>query len=531
MESGPIRVLLIEDDEDDYILTRDLLAEARGAEYALDWVRDFDQGLAGLCAPAHDVCLLDYRLGHHNGLDLLRAAELRGPHAPVILLTGMSGREVDVEAMRAGAADFLVKGRIDAPALERSVRYAIERQRDRDALRHANDELERRVRERTTELERAKEEAEAANHAKDQFLAVLSHELRTPLNPVLLATTAMLDHRTPADELRPMLEMIRQNVTLQARLIDDLLDVMRIVRGKMTLHLDTADCHQLIHQATEISRSEALGRSHRLVLDLAAAEHHVNADSARLQQVFWNLLKNAIKFTPEGGTITVRTRNEAERIVVEFADTGIGIEPGAIPQIFDAFQQGGERITRTFGGLGLGLAICRGIIEAHGATITATSGGRGLGTTFRVSMRTVPVSTGASDGAPAGAGALATRDGLARLRILAVEDEPTTLRLMARLLEDMGHHVVTASSVADAWEEFQRDDGVDLIVSDIGLPDGTGLDLMRRVSSVRRVPAIALTGYGMDQDVVRSREAGFTTHITKPIDFMKLEAVIRQVVS
>ncbi len=231
-------------------------------------------------------------------------------------------------------------------------------------------------------LRAAKEEAEDANRAKDDFLAVLSHELRTPLNPILLATTAMIDRPMPSEEFGPTLEMIRQNVNLQARLIDDLLDVMRIVRGKMPLHWGVADCHDLIGRAVEITRSEALGKGHHLALDLAADSHCVNADAARLQQVFWNLIKNAVKFTPEGGAITIRTRNEGESILIEVADTGIGIDPEILPHVFDAFQQGDARITRKFGGLGLGLAICRGVVEAHGGTIAAESPGPGPGDDF-----------------------------------------------------------------------------------------------------------------------------------------------------
>ena len=380
-------------------------------------------------------------------------------------------------------------------------------------------------------LRAAKEEAEDANRAKDDFLAVLSHELRTPLNPILLATTAMIDRPTPPEEFHPTLEMIRQNVNLQARLIDDLLDVMRIVRGKMPLHWGVSDCHDLIGRAVEITRSDALGKNLHLALDLAAEERCVNADAARLQQVFWNLLKNAIKFTPEGGTITVRTRNEGESILIEVADTGIGIEPEILPEVFDAFHQGDARITRKFGGLGLGLAICRGVVEAHGGTIAAESDGKDRGTTFRVAFKTMPVpedvpgcgDEGDGDHKPFPAASLN------RLSILAVDDEPTSLRLMARLLGGLGHRVVTAGTVADAWGAFGQADGFDLIISDIGLPDGSGLDLMRKVKSVRPVPAIALTGYGMDEDIRRSREAGFTTHMTKPIDFTKLEAMIRHV--
>ena len=401
------------------------------------------------------------------------------------------------------------------------------------ALRTAYDELEVRVAERTVELRAAKDDAERANMAKDQFLAVLSHELRTPLNPILLAVSSMLDRPTPPEDVRPTLEMVRQNVNLQARLIDDLLDVMRIIQGKMPLHWGISDCHALVQRAVEICRSEVHGKGHRLVLDLSAGEHWVNADSARLQQVLWNLVKNAVKFTPEGGTITIRTRNEGdrdERIVIEVADTGIGIEPEVIPTIWDPFQQGETTITRRFGGLGLGLAICKGVVDAHGGTLTAESPGHGKGTTFRVVLGTIPAPAD-SDCDTTDGKTLSTSPtpSLIRLNILLVEDEAATLRLMSRLLIGLGHRVTTAGTVADAWGKFQGGD-FDLIISDIGLPDGTGLDLMRKVKALRRVvPAIALTGYGMDEDIRRSRDAGFTTHMTKPIDFTKLEAMIRQV--
>jgi CheY-like chemotaxis protein len=328
--------------------------------------------------------------------------------------------------------------------------------------------------------------------------------------------------------------MIRQNVNLQARLIDDLLDVMRIVRGKMPLHWEVADGHRLIDQAIQICRSEVFGHELRLDVGLDAGRRHVNADPARLQQVFWNLIKNAVKFTPEGGTITIRTRNEdgqgVEHLVVEVSDTGIGIEPGVLPRIFDPFQQGETTITRKFGGLGLGLAICKGIVEAHGGTLEAESGGRDGGTTFRVVLKALPEQAVQGNGQPVEDGLTVEPHRPSSLRILVVEDEPATLRLMARLLRGLGHAVTTAGTIASAMEAFEAG-RFDLIVSDIGLPDGSGLDLMRRVTAERGAfPAIALTGFGTEDDIRRSREVGFSAHMTKPIDFSRLKVVIRQVV-
>ena len=384
--------------------------------------------------------------------------------------------------------------------------------------------------------EAARAEAEEANQAKDQFLAVLSHELRTPLNPILLATTAMLERPTPAEEVRPNLEMIRQNVNLQARLIDDLLDVMRIVRGKMPLHWEVADCHDVIQQAVQICRSEFLGKGLQLTVELAAARHFINADPARLQQVFWNLIKNSVKFTPSGGTITIQTRNSAsdnpggDRLIVTVTDSGIGIEPTLLTRIFDPFQQGESSITRRFGGMGLGLAISKGIIEGHGGLLTAQSQGKDQGTTFTIELQALPACRPPDNGRSRAARA-AEPPAPACLKILLVEDEQTTLRLMARLVRALGHEVTTAGTIGSALDA-ERTGDFDLIISDIGLPDGSGLELMRQVVARRgRVPAIALTGYGMEEDIQRSRDAGFTAHMTKPIDFVKLEAMIRQVAS
>jgi PAS domain S-box-containing protein len=385
-------------------------------------------------------------------------------------------------------------------------------------------------------LREARREAEEANNAKTHFLAVLSHELRTPLNPIMLAATAMLERPEEPDLLRPTLEMICQNVKLLARLIDDLLDVMRIVRGKMPLHWEVADCHRLIEDAIQVCRSDLVGKGLRIELNLAACSRHVNADPARLQQVFWNLIKNSVKFTARGGAITICTRNTHDpsshevNLVVEVSDTGIGIEPKVLPTIFDPFQQGETTITRTYGGLGLGLTICRGIIEAHGGTLVAESAGKDQGTTFRVVLKSLPMSAAEVPGEPAPAVDESEAIKPSSLRIIVAEDDAATLRLMARLLRGLGHTVTTAGTIATSLDALEAGK-FDLIISDIGLPDGSGLDLMRRaVSRHGPIPAIALTGYGMEEDIRRSHEAGFTAHLTKPIDFAKLEAMIRKVV-
>ena len=375
-------------------------------------------------------------------------------------------------------------------------------------------------------LRRANELAEGASRAKDQFLAMLSHELRTPLTPaILMATSAAISADTPP-HLRETFDEIRRNLELEARLIDDLLDVMRIIRGKMPYQLEVVDAHVLIRRAVEICRVEATDKRMKILEDLGAAEHYVNADAARLQQVLWNLLKNAVKFTPTGGSVSIRTSNPDHRLVVEVRDTGIGIEPAHLSTIFNAFEQGEDAITRRFGGLGLGLAISRSIAEGHGGDLTATSGGRDLGSTFTLSLPTV-VGSAPGEDELAPAPEPGTEPEATIRRILFVEDDAMTARIMAKLLRQNGYLVTTANSVTGALE-IPPDD-YDMVVSDIGLPDGSGLDLMRSIQSRHDVPGIALTGYGMEDDIRKSREAGFTAHLTKPLDFAKLDAMIRKV--
>ena len=378
------------------------------------------------------------------------------------------------------------------------------------------------------EASRAREEAEAANHAKDQFLAVLSHELRTPLTPVLAEVSAMLDDPSTPESVRPVLEMTRRNVELEARLIDDLLDLNRIVQGKLRLDRKVVDAHALILEALEICKAGIGSARLRVDVDLAATRHHVEGDAARLHQVAWNLIKNAVKFTPFGGSIAVKSRDDGGSLVLEVSDTGVGIEAEVLPRIFDAFEQGDHSVTRRFGGLGLGLAIGRNLAEAHGGQLTASSPGIDQGATFTLQLPAVDP--------PGRPGVVAQPptipDDLVPLRILFVEDNPDTLRIMGRLLANKGHAVTPADSVRAGLEAAEGQE-FDLLISDLGLPDGSGLDLMRALLASRAdpIPGIALSGYGMDDDLRRSREAGFVEHLIKPIDFLALEAAIGRVVA
>ena len=368
-------------------------------------------------------------------------------------------------------------------------------------------------------LAQARADAEAANVAKDDFLAALSHELRTPLTPVLMTAAAL----EADDELPPSVHedvaLIRRNVELEARLIDDLLDLTRIARGKIELQTEVTDAHRLLAGALEICRSDISGKRLHLVEDLRAAEPYIEADPIRAQQILWNLVRNAVKFTPDGGRIVVRTYNGNGLLHIEVSDTGVGIDGDAIGKIFAPFEQADRYITRRFGGLGLGLAISKRLAELHGGTIAAHSDGLGRGATFTLTLPSVPRPDARVD-APVPPSAAATR----RLQILIVEDHEDTRRSMVRLLSRK-HSVRDARNIATALAAASREP-FDLVISDLGLPDGSGLDLMRELRRRYDVEGICLSGFGMDEDLVRSADAGFLHHLTKPVDITKLESVI-----
>ncbi|MEW4567019.1 ATP-binding protein [Tautonia sp. JC769] len=375
------------------------------------------------------------------------------------------------------------------------------------------------------------QEAEAASRAKDRFLAVLSHELRTPLTPILLAASAMLE----GDEVptRSTLEMIRRNVELEVRLIDDLLDVVRIGRGELDLKMQVVDVHDVLGRAVEICREEVKAAGIAVELDLGAASHHVRADPTRLLQVAWNLICNATKFTPPGGTLTIRTSDgppggagrPAGELVVEFRDTGPGIEPASLERIFEPFEQGNPGLRGRAAGMGLGLAISRAIVDAHGGSLAARSEGRGSGTTFRLGLSTTP-SPAEAGGGPSEAPR--PDPGGAKLRILVVEDNRDTRRFLAMALRRREIDVVEAGSVAEAREAMGRS-RFDLLLSDIELADGTGLELMREAIAAGTTAGLAMSGYGSDDDVRQSLAAGFAEHLTKPLDLRTLEEAVRRV--
>ncbi|MGI8605324.1 MAG: response regulator [Verrucomicrobiales bacterium] len=369
-----------------------------------------------------------------------------------------------------------------------------------------------------TEAKQAREAAEAANTAKDRFLAMLSHELRTPLSPVLHAVALLREDGDCPPALRDSLEIIHRNVQLEARLIDDLLDLARIRNGKLQLREEPSDAHDLLQRALGICQPAIEAANLNLALNLKAAQSILFADPARIQQIFWNVLSNAIKHTQSGGTISVETANQSGQLMVQIKDTGRGIDPARLETIFDAFEQADSVNS---GGLGLGLAICKALTIAHGGSIAVHSEGIGFGTTFAISLPVASPERLTSTVKPAASIPKPRRD----LRLLLVEDHPDSATTLQRLLSRRGYEVRLASSVSGALKIAQEFD-FDLLVSDIGLPDGTGIDLVQTLSNLRKdreIRAVALSGYGRQQDLESSRAAGFQYHLTKPVDFPLLE--------
>jgi hypothetical protein len=377
-----------------------------------------------------------------------------------------------------------------------------------------------------------RERERAASEAKGRFLAILSHELRTPLTPILATVSAWeREGRVPAD-LAPAVAMIRRNVELEARLIDDLLDLTRIEHGKLGLEARLVDVHEVLQQAMVNARAMPGAAALNLELEPRAAHPHVLGDPARLQQVFANLLANAVNFTPPGGQVRVTTSNrDPEILEVKVSDSGIGITPEQAVSLFQPLADHGSEPGGRRSGLGLGLAIARGLVEAHRGRITMTSPGAGGGATFAVRL---PAADPARRPAPEPAVRAAPRPAPAattapeRLPVLLVEDHSDSAEALANLLTLAGCEVTVADSVAAALAAIKPEHR--LLISDLALPDGSGRDLLRKLrAGGSELDAIVLSGFGTDDDVRKSLEAGFRQHLTKPVDIEALMAAVRLV--
>lgn len=504
MTPATIKFLLVDDLEANLLALEGLLQrdglellKARSGFEALELLLVHDVSLA----------LLDVQMAGMDGFELaelMRGTE-RTRRVPIIFLTaGALDQQRHFRGYDAGAVDFIFKP-IEPHILQSKAGIFFDLAMQREALRQNM------------------EEARAANRAKDDFLAALSHELRTPLTPVLMGVASLQeDTRLPLD-VRNQLTMMRRNIELEARLIDDLLDVTRVSHGKLTIEPVPVDIHDLIRHCHTIIRGDGSDKEVSIIVETTAAQHHVPADPARLHQVFWNLLKNAVKFTDAGGTVTVRTFNSSRsQVTITVQDTGVGISPQAIHHIFSAFEQGDVAGQHRFGGLGLGLTISKAIIDAHHGTIQAESPGPGLGATFTVTLATVDAPTPPSNTVTTPSTTSPS------LRLLIVEDHEPTRDALNRLLSKNGHQLTSVGTIRAAIAAFSASD-YDAIISDLGLPDGSGLDLMRELQRQKPVTGIALSGYGMEEDVRQAKAAGFFAHLTKPVKIDQLRQILAQV--
>jgi signal transduction histidine kinase len=552
MNSPPIRVLLVEDDDDDYFLTRTLFSEIKGNPFQLERIADYEAALESMGRNQHDVYLLDYRLGQRTGLDLLSEAVKQGCKAPIILLTGQDEREIDIEAIKAGAADFLTKGQIDAALLDRSIRYAIERRRDHEALRQAHDHLERRVQERTLALEKAnqallveigeRKQAEAALRAsesrfrqladalkdadrhKDEFLAMLAHELRNPLAPIRNGLHILRMPKVDAPTTERVQVMMEQQVRNLTRLVDDLLDVSRITRGKIQLRKETIDVAAVIRNAVETVRPLIDLSKHELSVSLPDEPLFVEADPTRVEQIVTNLLSNAAKYTEPGGSIWLSAERVKSEVVVRVRDTGIGIPDELMPRIFDMFTQADRTLDRSQGGLGIGLTLVRQLVELHGGSVLAHSKGVGKGSEFMIRLPALVRQEPESPQPPKPAKPAKKET----LRVLVVEDEAAVAEMLVMLLKLWGHAV---RGVHDGHAALAAlaDFSPEIVLCDIGLPGMDGYELAGRVCQEKgasKPVLVAITGYGQEEDQRRARKAGFDYHMTKPVDPTALKELL-----
>jgi signal transduction histidine kinase len=539
--NGGINILLV----DDEVRNLDVLESILGsAEYGLVRAQTAEEALMALLNGEFAAMVLDIQMPGTNGIELahLIKQRKRSQHIPIIFLTAYYQDDKDViQGYEVGAVDYLTKP-INSQILKSKIGVFVElfrktrdlarlnqtleteianRQSAEQALSQVNHELEARVNQRTNELMRA-------NRAKDDFLAALSHELRTPLNPVLLlASESAADPELP-ESIRQTFETIVRNVTLEARLIDDLLDLTRIIHGKLLLEKRNVNMHAVLQEALATIQEDARSKRISITVNLAAEEHIVFADAVRIQQIFWNVLKNAVKFTHEGGHVTIETRSNRKTgsTSVRIADTGIGLTPEEISYIFSAFSQGdhaGLHGSHRFGGLGLGLTISRMLVELHSGNIRAESAGRAKGAAFTIELpfvETRDLSTMTAPSEPVTE--VVPKPGI---RILLVEDHEPTRAVLVQLLTRRHYKVATAGSVAEA-RRLADQDTFDLVLSDIGLPDGSGYALMAELRDRFGLRGIALTGYGMEEDVARAKVAGFVAHLTKPVRMESLEKAL-----
>jgi signal transduction histidine kinase len=554
--------ILVVDDRDENLMAVEAvlndptyrLVRARSGREALKEVLDQDFALI----------LLDVVMPGVDGYEtatLIRERP-RSRQTPIIFLTANDwGAQHVFRGYTVGAVDYLVKP-VPADVLRSKVAVFVELFNRQEALRIGQEELEQRIADRTRELaeanlalsaeieervkiekervqllrreQAARLEAERANRLKDEFLATLSHELRTPLNAIMGWAHVLGQSAQDRDTVNRAATVIRQNATSQAQLIDDILDVSRIVGGKLVLDTSLVNLHKVVDDAIDSLAPAAAAKSIQVVRTLDRTIS-VIGDRDRLQQIVWNLVSNALKFTPKGGRVDVRVADKDGEALIEVVDSGIGIPAEFLPYVFDRFRQADSSMSRRHSGLGLGMAIVRHLVELHGGTVTVESDGENKGTRFCLLLT---MHTGAAPEvsetpfvAASAPGAEVELDRLNGVHILIVEDDNDSRNVLAVLLQRLGALVEAVPTAKEAFDRVAHR-RPDVLVSDIGMPDEDGYSLMRRVRQLggeRKLPAIALTAYARKQDADEALASGYDRHLPKPVAPADLIKAIKSV--
>lgn len=563
IESTPKANVLLVDDKAENLLALESVLDELGQN--LVRANSASEALRHLLLEDFALILLDVQMPGLSGFELaemIRERE-RTQHTPIIFISAESVQEQNIfKGYSLGAVDYLTKP-VQPDILKTKVRFfsrlylqqaKIRRQAKELAEANAlldkmNVELEERVRLRTKELENAniereglltrekslRADAEKANRMKDEFLATLSHELRTPLNSILGWSQIVLSDMVDDEGLKTALETIHRNATAQAQLIEELLEASRLITGKVLLNLEPTDVVPIIEAAMDIVRPRASAKNIEIATSFDTDIGAITTDPTRLQQMVWNLLTNAIKFTPDGGRIEIKTMRAKDRMRISVSDTGMGISPDFLPFVFDRFRQQDSTSTRRHDGLGLGLAIVRQLAELHGGEVSAESGGENKGSTFIISLPIIQTDVVVEkpdkpaesfNGKPAGSESL--RD----ILIHVVDDDVDSCGLLEYAFSIRGARVRTSNSAADA---FQRiiEEPPDVLLADINMPGEDGYSLIRRVRELAAakgidLPAVALTAMARAEDADRAISAGFNLHVAKPIEIDDLTATIRQ---
>jgi signal transduction histidine kinase len=561
--STPKANVLLVDDKAENLLALESVLDQLGQN--LVRANSAPEALRHLLLEDFALILLDVQMPGLSGFELaelIRERE-RTQHTPIIFISAESVQEQNIfKGYSLGAVDYLTKP-VQPEILKTKVKFFSRLYLQQAKIRHQAKELaeanalldkmnvglEERVRLRTKELETANAErerllarekslradAEKANRLKDEFLATLSHELRTPLNSILGWSQIVLSDMVDEDGLKTALETIHRNATAQAQLIEELLEASRLITGKVLLNLEPTDVVPILEAAIDIVRPRAAAKNIEIVTSFESDIATITTDPTRLQQMVWNLLTNAIKFTPDGGRIEIRAERAKDRMRISISDTGMGISPDFLPFVFDRFRQEDSTSTRRHDGLGLGLAIVRQLAELHGGEVSAESAGENKGSTFIIALPIIQTDAAIEradtvDG-PAN-GKSVSSEPLKDILIHVVDDDVDSCGLLEYAFRIRGARVRTSNSAADAFRRISEEPP-DILLADINMPGEDGYSLIRRIRELscdndQQMPAIALTAMARAEDADRAVTAGFNVHVPKPVEIEELTATIQQ---